>query len=229
MILTEEMLRAAAAEAEQAIRMSLPAEDACSHRFSAGFERRMRRIIRKGRHPVAFRIGKAASFFLVAAVLGSTTWLTIDAGARDVLFSWIKEQCGIYTVYRFTETSERETPSYTYRLTWIPEGYSEYWADKVGATTIISYADEQGRILDFHYCDSSDEADWFLVTEHMEVTSVTVNGGAAELYLSQDPNGSNALIWTSGFDTVFYLSGFFQGDELVKMAESVQREPDTGS
>ena len=51
-MITDEMLRIAAAEADQAIRESLPNPEDCDHQFSSEFERKMRHVIRRGRHPV---------------------------------------------------------------------------------------------------------------------------------------------------------------------------------
>ena len=42
-MISEEMLKKAAAEADQAIRDSLPAPAECEHEFSPSFQRKMRR------------------------------------------------------------------------------------------------------------------------------------------------------------------------------------------
>ena len=53
-MISEEMLKKAAAEAEQAIRDSLPAPAACKHEFSPSFQRKMRRAFRKAKHPIIY-------------------------------------------------------------------------------------------------------------------------------------------------------------------------------
>lgn len=57
-MISEEMLKKAAAEAEQAIRDSLPAPAACKHEFSPSFQRKMRRAFRKAKHPIIYKFPK---------------------------------------------------------------------------------------------------------------------------------------------------------------------------
>lgn len=72
----------AAAEADQAIRDSLPAPAECEHEFSPLFQRKMRRTFRKAKHPVIYKLPKYAACFVLAVALVSGTWLTVDAEAR---------------------------------------------------------------------------------------------------------------------------------------------------
>lgn len=72
----------AAAEADQAIRDSLPAPAECEHEFSPSFQRKMRRTFRKAKHPVIYKLPKYAACFVLAVALASGTWLTVDAEAR---------------------------------------------------------------------------------------------------------------------------------------------------
>ena len=78
-MITEEMLRIAAAEADQAIRDSLPHPADCDHQFSPRFERKMKRVIRRGRHPVAYKFLHRAACLLVVVTLVGASWLTVDA------------------------------------------------------------------------------------------------------------------------------------------------------
>lgn len=91
-MITDEMLRAAAAEANQAILDSLPLPKDCVHQFSPQFERKMKRIIRRERHPVAYKFFQAAACFLVAVILTGSTWLTVDVEAREIFVAWVRQQ-----------------------------------------------------------------------------------------------------------------------------------------
>ena len=100
-MITDEMLRAAASEADQAILDSLPLLQECDHQFSPQFERKMKRVIRRGRHPGAYKFLRTAACFLVAVVLTGTTWLTVDAEARGAFFAWVRQQYETFVEYRF--------------------------------------------------------------------------------------------------------------------------------
>ena len=88
---TDEMLRIAAAEADQAIRDSLPRPEDCHHQFSPRFERKMKRVIRRGRHPVAYKFLHRAACLLVVVTLVGASWLTVDAEARGAFFAWVRQ------------------------------------------------------------------------------------------------------------------------------------------
>lgn len=85
-MISEEMLKIAAAEADKAIRDSLPAPAECEHEFSPSFQRKMRRIFRKAKHPIIFKLPKYAACFVLVVALISSTWLTVDTEARAAFF-----------------------------------------------------------------------------------------------------------------------------------------------
>lgn len=85
-MISDEMLKKATAEADQAIRDSLPAPAECEHEFSPSFQRKMRRTFRKAKYPVIYKLPKYAACFVLVVVLASSTWLTVDAEARAAFF-----------------------------------------------------------------------------------------------------------------------------------------------
>lgn len=91
-MISEEMLKKAAAEADQAIRDSLPAPADCKHEFSPSFQRKMRRTFRKANHPVIYKLPKYAACFVLVIALAGGTWLTVDVEARAAFFAWVREQ-----------------------------------------------------------------------------------------------------------------------------------------
>ena len=100
-MISEEMIKNAATEADQAIRDSLPAPAECEHEFSPSFQRKMRRTFRKAKHPVIYKLPKYAACFVLAVALASGTWLTVDAEARAAFFAWVREQYESFVEYGF--------------------------------------------------------------------------------------------------------------------------------
>ena len=74
-MISEEMIKNAAAEADQAIRDSLPAPAECEHEFSPLFQRKMCQAFRMVKHPVIYKLPRYAACFVLAATLASGTWL----------------------------------------------------------------------------------------------------------------------------------------------------------
>lgn len=98
-MISDEMLKKATAEADQAIRDSLPAPAECEHEFSPSFQRKMRRTFRKAKYPVIYKLPKYAACFVLVVVLASSTWLTVDAEARAAFFAWVREQYETFIEY----------------------------------------------------------------------------------------------------------------------------------
>ncbi len=124
-MISEEMLKIAAAEADKAIRDSLPAPAECEHEFSPSFQRKMRRTFRKAKHPIIFKLPKYAACFVLVVALVSGTWLTVDAEARAAFFAWVREQYETFIEYRFAGDTTQNDKSKQYELTQVPDGFFE--------------------------------------------------------------------------------------------------------
>lgn len=101
-MIREDMLKEAAAEADRAIRDALPAPAECKHEFPLAFQRKMRRIFRKARHPGYYKLLKFAAGFVLTAVLAGSAWLTVDAKARAAFSAWMRERHETFAEYRFS-------------------------------------------------------------------------------------------------------------------------------
>lgn len=56
-----------------------------------------------------------------------------------------------------------------------------------------------------------------------EVKHILIDGYSADLYLDPDPGKENVLIWMNDeAGALFTISASFSGDEIIKMAESVE-------
>lgn len=231
-MITEEMLKAAAVEADQVIRDSLPAPEECEHEFSKSFQKKIRRIFHRAKHPVLYKLTRSVACFILAVILTGGAWLTVDAEAREAFIRWVKETYSTYSMYHFegtasgAQTSEEqpseEQISAEYSLAWIPDGYTEWVTENVGDGIYVMYADENGRLLTFGYLPGSDGTYMFLETTGYTQESTYVGNVPADFYLSHSPDKANSIVWTSpDGETAFYLDGFFSKEELIDMAENV--------
>lgn len=85
-MISEEALRQAAAEANDCLVRSLDEAGIPAHNFSARFERKMRRLIRRTRHPAAYRALVRVACAFLAFLLGSGVFLAVNPEARDGFF-----------------------------------------------------------------------------------------------------------------------------------------------
>ena len=151
-MISEEMLKKAAAEAERAIRDSLPAPAACKHEFSPSFQRKMRRAFRKAKHPIIYKFPKYVASFVLVAILTSSIWLTVDAEVRAAFFAWVREQYETFIEYRFAGDTTQNDKSKQYELTQVPDGFFESNRMESKGNAVVIYQNESGEIIQFTYC-----------------------------------------------------------------------------
>lgn len=109
-----------------------------------------------------------------------------------------------------------------YRLGWMPEGLTERRHKHIGNSMQVAYADEQGRLLKFYCIYGEPSSAFSFYMEDPIYETVDVNGYAAEVMLSPSGEEGNTIYWTTEKNELFYISGFYPLEDLVKMAENVE-------
>ena len=198
-MISDETLKKATAEADQAIRDSLPAPAECEHEFSPSFQRKMRRTFRKAKYPVIYKLPKYAACFVLVVVLASSTWLTVDAEARAAFFAWVREQYETFIEYRFVGDTTQNDKSKQYELTQLPDGFIETNRMESKGNAVVIYQNTS------------------------DVQIVRIGNIDAEFYLSSDPDISNGLVWQSeDRNTFFCITSTLPQEVMLRLAESVQ-------
>lgn len=104
----------------------------------------------------------------------------------------------------------------------MPEGLTERRNKNDGNSMQVVYADEQGRLLKFFCIFGEPSSAFYFYTEDPIYETLDVNGYAAEVMLSRSGEEGNTISWTTEKNELFYISGFYPLEDLVKMAESVE-------
>ena len=224
-MISKEMLKKAAAEADQAIRDSLPAPAECEHEFSPSFQRKMRRTFRKAKHPVIYKLPKYAACFVLAVALASGTWLTVDVEARAAFFAWVREQYEAFVEYRFIGEAPQENTIVKYELTWLPEGFSFQKEQDLDGGMYLTYANDSGQRIIFSYLRGDDATSLFITSDYAETRSIQIGNICADFYQANEEASSNMLVWTSEEDDLaFYIMADLSEGTMIKLAEGVQKK-----
>ena len=84
------------------------------------------------------------------------------------------------------------------------------------------YENDKRDLLSFFYSDL-DTSDAYLEKEGVDAYSVSVGSYPADLYLDQQEGNANSLIWAAEDKGLFFwISAPLTGEELIKIAESVE-------
>ena len=215
-MISEEALRQAAAEASDCLVRSLDEAGIPAHNFSARFERKIRRLIRRTRHPAAYRALVRVACAFLAFLLGSGVFLAVNPEARAAFFGWVRTQYEQLFVYDVANTNEQtELPEYT--LGWLPEGYEEVERYSDPKSTWVIYANSAMDKINFMYSNAST---LYINPDNDFIRYIIVDGRTIELYYSRDTK--NSVIWFSSDNTVlFSLTGNFTEDSLISIIKNV--------
>lgn len=222
-------LKAALQEAYFMELEEMPSEEKLSEdealTFSSAFERKMKRLIRRADHPIRYRIAQIAACLLLAALLSGCTVLAVSPEARAAFVGWVREMYETYVEYRYTGENQAipQNERY-YRPTWIPEGYQEATVKESTSQTYICYENEN-KLLVFCCTMDADAATLHVSSDNgdiLDIQNIKIGDSSADLYIDPKENAASDIVWINENGTLFFIHGQLSGDELIKMAESVE-------
>lgn len=224
-MITDTMLREAAAEADEAIRNSLPDKETCNHTFSPGFEKKMKQAIRREQRAPVYTFLRWVACLIAAVILAGSAWLTVDTEARAAFFSWVKECYDTYVVYRFEGESSNQKDTMNYQPGWVPEGYEKANESFSETGSFLVYQNEQGEMISFICSRGTDSTALFLVTDDTTPMKVSVGDLPADFYPAANGEISNGLVWVSETgDMVFCITAPLSEQTLIQIAESIEEK-----
>ncbi len=225
-MISDEELRRAARQWEEARLKQLPEPEDCRFEASPEFERKMKKLIERTDHPMKYWLTRSFACFLMVIFLGGGV-LTLSSEASAAFFGWTRAVFDTFFEYRYTgENAPASENNIGYLPTWIPEGFEVTDEIHKHISGDIYYENAEGQLILFSYSMYNEGADIQITGDNLEVQSVPVGKYSADLYLDQDEGENNALVWADeNRKALFQIFAPISGDELIKMAESIALAP----
>lgn len=89
---------------------------------------------------------------------------------------------------------------------------------------VYIYTDERDTLIQFSYTSEPNNENVYVNSVGAETIEVTVNGTPAEISVSPSEEETDGIVWTDpDTNTLFFISGHFDEDTLIQMAESVMK------
>ena len=159
----------------------------------------------------------------LAVVLCLGAIMAANAEARAAFVGWVKDTYKIFFVYRFSGEADVSAERSDYRPAWIPDGYFEYMTIAENGGVTVLYKEESGKRMRFGYIHNPNSTEWYFDTMDTIQKSSTVNGQPADVLVSTNEDIASAIMWTAELcDVAFYVTGFFDEDTLINIAQSVK-------
>jgi len=212
MIITEEMLYAAAPEAAERFLDTLPDREGCQVSFSAAFEGEMDRLLhRRRRRPWR-------GLLVAAAVLGAlTVGLSVGAGSQpDCQIYWSESDGVLQYSVRMEQESTR--PFALAELEAVPDGFAQVRQVQEGETAQTVYRAEDGRSISLRQVCAQEYNGVFTGAYTAQEAEVGDRLGM----LAQSADGSiMELLWTDGpYILTLHTTGLSQ-EEVLAIAQDI--------
>lgn len=218
-MITNETLQVAAEEVAMAMLNNIPKE---THSFSARFEKKMQRLLRRAKHPVFYQVMRYAAVIVLAVTVLFGAVFAVSPTVRAAVIGWV--QSVFHEFYKYS--SEETTPPDVEYEYYLPESFDDYTLlteinDEAGKTYI--YLNEQGSILQFSYAYNS-SVDMLVRAENYDICEGVVGKIKADIYISKTGLETNVIVWQDPDNkALLTLSAFADKDVLSQLAQKVQK------
>lgn len=222
-MITEEMLTTAAAEVSDAMVSSIPDR---THRFSAGFERKLRSLTRRAEHPVRYRLMRQAAAVLIAVFTAFAMLYAASPTVRAMATNWIRDIFGSYVQYSPLDTTSPDV-MYDY---YLPDEFNGYKLKEVidrGDDMFYVYYNEEGDMLCFDYIHGSSSSYMYLTDiENHQYTRSSVHSHPADIYIAPDGDQASVIFWQIVEENALLcISAKEDMNQLIAIAEKVEKIP----
>ena len=168
-------------------------------------------------------LSKVACVFLAVLLTGSAV-LTFSVEARAAFFGWVREQYDNFSHY-FFEGDARPIQPVKYELGYVPENCIFVTSYETAGGEVYIYTAERDTLIQFSYTSEPNKEDTYLIHEEAERIDVTVNDYPAEIYVTPSEDETDGIVWIDpDTNTLFSISGHFDEDTFIQMAESVKEK-----
>lgn len=221
-MITDAMLREAAAEAERFMLAHLP-EVQEPHVFSKRFERKMQKLISRMKHPIRYQVKRYVAAILIAVILLFGTIFAVSPEVRATVIGWVKST--FYEYFQYSNDDEMTPARDEYELAIIPAGYKKLNVIEKRNGKTYYYVNDSGDILQFIYAYGDKNDSIFVEAEDCQQYSGYVNGTIADIYIAYDESETNGIIWRDvDADVIFRVYAKADQACLIEIAESVRKK-----
>ena len=224
--ITDEELAIATTMVSEAMLRALPEPEECTGQFTAQFEEKIEKLKKTAVRKANWRkFAKSAVAAILVVLIGFSMLCAFNTEVRAAVVTWFKETFETYSTYWFTSEEQTELP--VYELTWIPDGYELIREDSYGQMYGAVYLRES-NIMDgftFDYSIADNDTQMTIQSHYGQHHSNSVNIGVnyGELYLSDNVNEANALIWFDEEHSImFSITSYMDSETILQIASNVK-------
>lgn len=223
--ITNSQLTQATAIVRNSMLMTLDQAEIPSHIFSSEFELKIQALRKQeSRRQVIHKVMSHCVAAILALVLGTGIFLTVNVEARATVIAWIKEVFEDRIEYWFTGDPKNAFPEY--EITWVPDDMECIYEEttEYGRSVVYMNPNDPQQGFTFSYARMQEGSGTVMVINEIEhsMIPVDINEMVGDLYLSQDPEITHCLIWFDEEQQItFNITSYMDSAIILHIAESV--------
>lgn len=221
-MVTKAMLREAAGEAERAFLEALETREIKSHIFSVRFEQKMKKLVRKVKHPIRHNAVRSAAAIILLIMTLFGMLFAFSPEVRANVISWFRQTFGVFEQYTPSKTTPPNIQC-DYKLTGIDENSLLQEIVRENGKVLL-YRGEGNTMIKFTYTYGSENNEVFVESDGYTVSTIMVGNITADIYITQEDGKNNIIVWEDkAGNAILYISADVGEEALIKFAESVQK------
>ncbi len=220
-MISEERLQAALTRYHQQYLDSLPEPEEYRFECSAEVEKKMRRLIRRQKHPVCYQVLRGTLAAVLALVLLFGAVFAVSPEVQAAVMRWLQENLG-GSFHYYTETPEPTNPEALPDIAppQLSDRYRLLETQRFQTSVHYTYLNNTtGQAAKFSYYASGELV---LKTEDCGHFTEEINGVTADIYIWDSDEIANVIVWKDTSEELLCcISGFEDKKTLLQMAECV--------
>lgn len=223
-MMTEKLLTEAAFSLNDAIIDQLPSSELCTHTFSAEFEKKMQKVIRRGNHPVLYRQLQRAAILVLVVLLSFTALMVVSPTARARVIAWIREQIAGYTAYSYFGETDSGRENVKYEFGYLPDGYKLQRVIQQNGIHIMIFENHATKeLIYFSHTQDASAITYFVKDRSYTEQKIDIHSEDG-LYLEANEDCmANEIIWFDSKEELFFLiSAHLEKEDMIKIAENIK-------
>ena len=227
MKITDEMLYRHAAEARDIWLDTIPTDSEIpEHQFPEEFLKEMDRLAAKSKkHKRPFKRTQRVAAVFAAVLIGTSSWLAVDAEARTTFAQWIRNVWGDGIVYTFVGKSPDATIP-DFHCSWLPEGMEAAEFGRLNQQGYIVYFGENDLHCSLDYSYMQEGSAHFISPsgeDGLRYEVVEINGMPGDFYIESEDDLAHVLLWFDEDESIaFSLHSNLPPEDILRMAQSVE-------
>lgn len=221
-MISEETLGCAVKEYAQAFFASLPDTQGFDHTFSPKFEKKMQHLCHKVKYESTYSFLKRMACAIIAIILCGSMLLMLNTEVRAAVVGWITGTYNGFTRYFFNNEDDEEIVFRTYGFKNLPKDYVFLDSTQTDSGASTLYLGPDGNFLDLSYQFGQEDDAFFFKTEDHTHTQENIDGQIMDIYISENPQYTNTIIWVVDEQILFKISAKCDKATLIELAKNVQ-------